>query len=174
MADERGAIPSRPTPLPDDDSFWRIYEKGETIGRGHFAKVKLVRHRESGGFYAAKILDKMLEEHQEDYESMMREFKVLRSLNHKNIVNLQDAYETPSSLILVCELATGGELMHRIAEENDIYTEDEVRRHCYVILETIGFMHQNGVVHRDLKPENILLSDKCRRGCQQCPLPPAQ
>ena len=156
-----GAVPSRPTPLPDDDSFWRIYEKGETIGRGHFAKVKLVRHRESGGFYAAKILDKMLEEHQEDYESMMREFKVLRSLNHKNIVNLQDAYETPTSLILVCELATGGELMHRIAEENDIYTEDEVRRHCYVILETIGFMHQNGVVHRDLKPENILLSDKC-------------
>ena len=160
MADEKDAVPSRPTLLPDDDSFWRIYEKGETIGRGHFAKVKLVRHRASGGFYAAKILDKMLEEHQEDYDSMMREFKVLRSLNHKNIVNLQDAYETPTSLILVCELATGGELMHRIAEENDVYTEEEVKRHVLVITQTIGFMHDNGVVHRDLKPENILLSDK--------------
>ena len=39
---------------------------------------------------------------------MMREFQVLRELQHKNIVKLQDAYETPSSLILVCELATGG------------------------------------------------------------------
>ena len=29
----------------DDKDFWKIYEKGETIGRGHFAKVKLVRHR---------------------------------------------------------------------------------------------------------------------------------
>jgi calcium/calmodulin-dependent protein kinase I len=153
-------IPERPTALPDDKAFWTIYEKGETIGRGHFAKVKLVRHRASGGFFAAKILDKMLEEHQEDYESMMREFKVLRSLHHKNIVNLQDAYETPTSLILVCELATGGELMHRIAEENDVYTEDEVKRHLVVMLQAIRYMHENGVVHRDLKPENILLSDK--------------
>ena len=41
-----------------------------------------------------------------------RVFQVLHELQHKNIVKLQDAYETPSSLILVCELATGGELMH--------------------------------------------------------------
>ena len=38
--------------------------------------------------------------------------QVLHELQHKNIVKLQDAYETPTSLILVCELATGGELMH--------------------------------------------------------------
>ena len=101
-----------PKRLLDDKDFWKIYEKGETIGRGHFAKVKLVRHRGSGGFFAAKILDKGLEEHQEDYESMMREFQVLRELQHKNIVKLQDAYETPSSLILVCELATGGTPPH--------------------------------------------------------------
>ena len=49
-------------------------QKGETIGRGHFAKVKLVRQRSTGEFYAAKILDKQLDEHQEDYASMMREF----------------------------------------------------------------------------------------------------
>ena len=34
-----------PKRLFDDKDFWKIYEKGETIGRGHFAKVKLVRHR---------------------------------------------------------------------------------------------------------------------------------
>ena len=88
---EDSALPERPTPLKDDHSFWKIYEKGETIGRGHFAKVKLVRHRKSGGFFAAKILDKQLEEHQEDYDAMMREFRVLRSLRHENIVQLEDA-----------------------------------------------------------------------------------
>ena len=36
--------------------------------------MKLVRQRSTGEFYAAKILDKQLEEHQEDYASMMREF----------------------------------------------------------------------------------------------------
>ena len=43
MAVEAG--PKGPTKLQDDNYFWKIYEKGETIGRGHFAKVKLVRHR---------------------------------------------------------------------------------------------------------------------------------
>ena len=33
-----------PKRLLDDKDFWKIYEKGETIGRGHFA-IKLVRHR---------------------------------------------------------------------------------------------------------------------------------
>ena len=159
---EDSALPERPTPLKDDHSFWKIYEKGETIGRGHFAKVKLVRHRKSGGFFAAKILDKQLEEHQEDYDAMMREFRVLRSLRHENIVQLEDAYESPTSLILVCQLATGGELMHRIAEEGDVYNEEEVKYHIKTILLGIKYMHERGVVHRDLKPENILLSDKTR------------
>jgi len=156
-----GAAPElKPKALQHDALFWKLYEKGETIGRGHFAKVKLVRHMVNKGFYAAKILDKRLEEHQEDYASMMREFQVLGSLDHPNIVRLHEAFETPNQLILVCQLATGGELMHRIAEENDVYTEEEVIRHTKTILEAMQFMHERGVVHRDLKPENILLSDK--------------
>mmetsp|Transcript_17867 Transcript_17867/g.38618 ORF Transcript_17867/g.38618 Transcript_17867/m.38618 type:complete len:380 (-) Transcript_17867:835-1974(-) len=155
-----GAENEKPHQVASDEVFWRTYEKGETIGRGHFAKVKLVRHRQSGEYFAAKILDKRLEEHREDYASMMREFEVLRSLRHPNIVRMEEAYETPTYLILVCQLARGGELMHRIAEENHVYTEDEVRRHVETILQAIQFMHDKGVVHRDLKPENILLSDK--------------
>lgn len=73
-----------------------------------------------------------------------RVFQVLHGLQHKNIVKLQDAYETPSSLILVCELATGGELMHRIAEERSVYTEEEVKRHLLVMLDTIKYMHSQG------------------------------
>lgn len=79
-------------------------QKCETLGRGHFAKVKKVRKRSTGEYYAAKILDKRLEEHKEDYESMLREFKVLSSLRHKNIVALHEAFETGNSLILVCQL----------------------------------------------------------------------
>ena len=68
-----------------------------------------------------KILDKQLEEHQEDYDAMMREFRALRSLRNENIVQPEDG-TSPTSLILVCQLATGGELMHRIAEEGDVST----------------------------------------------------
>ena len=162
---EDSALPERPTPLKDDHSFWKIYEKGETIGRGHFAKVKLVRHRKSGGFFAAKILDKQLEEHQEDYDAMMREFRVLRSLRHENIVQLEDAYESPTSLILVCQLATGGELMHRIAEEGDVYNEEEVKYHIKTILLGLKYMHERRVMHRDIKPANVFITSVAPTSC---------
>ena len=103
MAAESSQGTLAPHALENDRKFWVLYEarksrratrprcahriarthaspspacaqKGETIGRGHFAKVKLVRQRSTGEFYAAKILDKQLDEHQEDYASMMREF----------------------------------------------------------------------------------------------------
>ena len=37
-----------------------------------------------------------------------------------------EAFKTPSALLLVTELATGGELMHRVAQEGQAYTENEV------------------------------------------------
>ena len=41
-----------------------------------------------------------------------------------------------------------------------VYSEQEVQRHTFTVLQAIDFMHAKGIVHRDLKPENILLSDK--------------
>ena len=37
-----------------------------------------------------------------------------------------------------------GELMHRIAEEHNVYTEDEVKKHLLVMLDTMKYMHNQG------------------------------
>ena len=34
--------------------------------------------------------------------------------------------------------------MHRIAEERSVYTEEEVKRHLLVMLDTIKYMHDQG------------------------------
>ena len=38
--------------------FWELFVDTGTIGRGHFAKVKQIRHAATGDQFAAKILDK--------------------------------------------------------------------------------------------------------------------
>lgn len=141
------------------DEFWRVYSKVSTLGRGTFAKVNLVQHRTTRERFAAKIMDKSGDP--ADTDDMAREFSVLSSLRHKNIIRLYAAYEAPSSFCLVTELATGGELMKRLASsESTVYSEDEVRKHVRTIVEAIHYMHtQASVAHRDLKPENILMSD---------------
>ena len=128
-----------------------------TLGKGHFAKVKEVVHIEAQESYAVKILDKSHAEN--DVEDMVREFQMLRALRHPNIIRLYAAYESPHKLYLVTELASGGELMKRLATTEKTYSEDAVRDHIRAILTAVQYMHEKGCVHRDIKPENVLLSD---------------
>ena len=79
-----------------DSEFWQVFEDVETLGRGHFAKVKLVSHVHTGEQFAAKILDKNTADN--DIEDLVREFQMLRSLRHPNIIRLFAAYETPRKL----------------------------------------------------------------------------
>ena len=89
--------------LQADSEFWQVFEDIETLGRGHFAKVKLVSHLHTREEFAAKILDKTTADN--DIEDLVREFQMLRSLRHPNIIRLFAAYETPRKLYLVTEVA---------------------------------------------------------------------
>ena len=89
--------------LQADSEFWQVFQDIETLGRGHFAKVKLVSHLHTREDFAAKILDKTTADN--DIEDLVREFQMLRSLRHPNIIRLFAAYETPRKLYLVTEVA---------------------------------------------------------------------
>ena len=71
--------------LQADSEFWQVFEDIETLGRGHFAKVKLVSHLHTREDFAAKILDKTTADN--DIEDLVREFQMLRALRHPNIIN---------------------------------------------------------------------------------------
>ena len=43
---------------------------------------------------------------------LRREIQVLRSLNHKNIIQLYEIFEEDGKLFMIMELCTGGELWH--------------------------------------------------------------
>jgi len=61
------------------------YKIEGTIGRGSFATVKKVKHRESGKRYACKILSKK-KMNEEDMIAMQTEIEILKSVDHPNIV----------------------------------------------------------------------------------------
>ena len=56
--------------LHDDQDFWGIFDDVRQLGKGHFAKVKLVEHISTQESFACKVLDKSLADN--DIEDMVR------------------------------------------------------------------------------------------------------
>ena len=92
-----------------------------------------------------------------------QEIRNMSKLNgHPNVLSLMEVLEyvqdSKTSIFLVLELASGGELFDRIAIDRG--TDEDIARHYYrQLLQGIRYCHSKGVCHRDLKPENLLLSD---------------
>jgi len=130
------------------------YTLKDVLGTGAFSQVRLAESKESpGDLYAIKVIDKKALKGKED--SLENEIRVLRRLDHPNVVKLLEAYESKSSVYLVMELVTGGELFDRIVEKGS-YTEKDAADLIKQVLSAVAYMHSSGVVHRDLKPENLL------------------
>jgi serine/threonine protein kinase len=56
------------------------------------------------------------------------------------------------------ELASNGELFDIIAPVGG-FSENIARYYFKSFLESLAYLHDNGICHRDLKPENLLLTD---------------
>jgi len=89
---------------------------------------------------------------------VITEVKILRTVNHPNIVRLNEAYETDQDCCLVLELISGGELFDKIVELVS-YTEQDASRIVRQMVDAVAHLHSKNIVHRDLKPENLLLEN---------------
>jgi len=131
------------------------YEVLEKIGEGGYGTVWRARHKPSGQLRAVKTLLKQgLDEEQR--EEMLTEVGVLRTLDHPNILKVFEVIEDDTSLHIVSELCTGGDLFESVVRAGRI-DEHVVAGYMQQILSAVAYCHERGIVHRDLKPENLLL-----------------
>lgn len=91
---------------------------------------------------------------------LTREIHHHRRLHHPNVTQLFEVIATESSIWLVTELCSGGELFDYLSEKGRV-SEDETRKLFGQLCLALHYVHSNNVVHRDLKLENVLLDDRC-------------
>ncbi|XP_014888877.1 MAP/microtubule affinity-regulating kinase 4-like isoform X4 [Poecilia latipinna] len=131
------------------------YRLLKTIGKGNFAKVKLARHILTGREVAIKIIDKT-QLNPTSLQKLFREVRIMKTLNHPNIVQLFEVIETEKTLYLVMEYASGGEVFDYLVAHGRM-KEKEARAKFRQIVSAVHYCHQKNIVHRDLKAENLLL-----------------
>lgn len=95
--------------ITDEQPHVGNYRLLKTIGKGNFAKVKLARHVLTGREVAVKIIDKT-QLNPTSLQKLFREVRIMKVLNHPNIVKLFEVIETEKTLYLIMEYASGGEV----------------------------------------------------------------
>ncbi|XP_061620409.1 serine/threonine-protein kinase MARK2 isoform X9 [Phyllopteryx taeniolatus] len=143
------------TTTSDDQPHIGNYRLLKTIGKGNFAKVKLARHILTGKEVAVKIIDKT-QLNSSSLQKLFREVRIMKMLNHPNIVKLFEVIETEKTLYLVMEYASGGEVFDYLVAHGRM-KEKEARAKFRQIVSAVQYCHQKCIVHRDLKAENLLL-----------------
>ncbi|XP_066206316.1 serine/threonine-protein kinase MARK2-like [Saccopteryx leptura] len=140
----------------DITSKWKLGTVGNymfirTLGTGGFATVKLARHVPTGMLVAVKILSI-----KSFNPKVFREVELLKSLNHPNVVKLVEVIVTDSTLFIVMEYVSGGDLSNYLPS-NRPSTESEARHIFRQLISAVQYCHWVGIVHRDLKLENVLV-----------------
>ncbi|XP_003743389.2 serine/threonine-protein kinase fray2-like [Galendromus occidentalis] len=133
------------------------------FARGKFATVRRCRHMESGRDYAAKYLRKRRRSEDVRHELIHEALVLAIAEDCERIVSLREVFETPSEVILVLEMASGGELQH-VLDSEDCLPEASCRQLLLQICQGLEFLHRNHIAHLDIKPANLLLTSAFPHG----------
>lgn len=90
---------------------------------------------------------------------LFREVRIMKMLDHPNIVKLFQVIETEKTLYLVMEYASGGEVFDYLVLHGRM-KEKEARAKFRQIVSAVQYCHQKKIIHRDLKAENLLLDSE--------------
>ena len=85
-----------------------------------------------------------------------REIVIMKLIDHPNVLNLYDVWETSSELYLIMEYVPGGELFDYLVKRGRLAVS-EALHYFQQIIHAVDYCHRFNICHRDLKPENLLL-----------------
>ena len=138
--------------------------KGQTLG-----KYRIVQALGSGGFgtvYLAedtwidkKVAIKVPHRQNLDFSELLREPRLLASVNHPNIVAITTAEKQDNLFFIVMEYVPGETLENIIARDGQLELA-RVLDYTVQICNAIEHAHGQGVLHRDLRPANVLVSEQ--------------
>lgn len=139
------------------------YKILEIVGRGAYGVVVAAQIKGTDKMVAIKKISKAFE-HKIFAKRTLRELKILRNLNHENILNittliLPKSRQDFNDIYIVTELVEGD--LYSIIKSSQKFEEDHVKFIIYQILRALKYQHSGKVLHRDLKPRNILISSVC-------------
>ena len=138
--------------------------RGQNLG-----KYRIIEPLGSGGFgtvYLAedtwidkRVAIKVPHRQGLDFGELLREPRLLASLNHPNIVTVITAEKQDNVFFIVMEYVPGETLETTIATRGALDLPLALDYTCQ-IANAVEHAHKQGVIHRDLRPANVFVTEK--------------
>jgi serine/threonine-protein kinase len=138
--------------------------RGQTLG-----KYRIIEPLGSGGFgtvYLAedtwidkRVAIKVPHRQALDFGELLREPRLLASLNHPNIVTVITAEKQDNVFFIVMEYVPGETLETIIVNRGALELAQTLDYTCQ-IANAVEHAHKQGVIHRDLRPANVFVTDR--------------
>ncbi|KAF5942280.1 hypothetical protein HYC85_019922 [Camellia sinensis] len=133
------------------------------IGKGAYGIVCSALNSETNEHVAIKKIANAFD-NKIDAKRTLREIKLLRHMDHENVVAIRDIIPPPqresfNDVYIAYELMDTD--LHQIIRSNQALSEEHCQYFLYQILRGLKYIHSANVLHRDLKPSNLLLNANC-------------
>lgn len=133
------------------------------IGRGAYGLVCAAVNSETREEVAIKKIGNAFD-NRIDAKRTLREIKLLRHMDHENIIAIKDLIRPPkkeafNDVYIVYELMDTD--LHQIIRSEQPLTNDHCQYFMYQLLRGLKYVHSANVLHRDLKPSNLFLNANC-------------
>ncbi|EDL40415.1 LIM domain kinase 2 isoform c [Mus musculus] len=126
---------------------------GEVLGKGFFGQAIKVTHKATGKVMVMKELIRCDEETQKTF---LTEVKVMRSLDHPNVLKFIGVLYKDKKLNLLTEYIEGGTLKDFLRSVDPFPWQQKVR-FAKGISSGMAYLHSMCIIHRDLNSHNCLI-----------------
>ena len=131
------------------------------LGKGSFGEVYLSKKiSDNNKYYAVKKIDSN-SNNDKLKKYLDYEIKIMKMLNHPNIVKLEEEIKYQNSIYIIMEYINGGSLLEQVRKYKNKYQkgfpEEIVQYLMKQIISALIHIHDNNIIHRDLKLENIMV-----------------
>ena len=127
------------------------------IGKGGFSNIYKAFDKKNQRMVAIKEI--CLDTLNKYKESIKRETKIMKNLNHPNIVKLYDTIidDTTDNIYLVLEYFGRGDFSKFLKKRP--LKEKYAKKYLKQLASGLKYLLENKIIHRDLKPQNILVTN---------------
>ena len=136
-----------------------LYKK---IGKGSYGEVFLTQKENDPKKYATKKIDISKFSTKDAYKYLNNEIKIMKQLDHENIIKLYEFLNTGRNIYLVMDYINGGSLSDFLSEyklkTGKPFPQKAIQHFVKQIVQALIHIHSKNIIHRDIKLDNILVN----------------